>query len=47
MKANERGYRWDILQNVRSPLDSMIMWVVIIVAIFAMAITFFPNDSPQ
>ena len=37
--------RWDILQ--RSPLDSMIMWVVIIVAIFAMAITFFPNDSPQ
>ena len=36
---------YDILQ--RSPLDSMIMWVVIIVAIFAMAITFFPNDSPQ
>ena len=29
--------RWDVLQNERSPLDSIVMWVVIIVVIIAMA----------
>ena len=29
--------RWDVLQNERSPLDSMVMWVVIIVVTIAMA----------
>ena len=29
--------RWDVLQNERSPLDSIVMWVVVIVVIIAMA----------
>jgi hypothetical protein len=29
--------RWDVLQNERSPLDSMVMWTVIIAVIIAMA----------
>ncbi|KAF8807999.1 hypothetical protein BYT27DRAFT_7190091 [Phlegmacium glaucopus] len=29
--------RWDVLQNERSPLDSMVMWSVIIAVIVAMA----------
>jgi hypothetical protein len=48
--------RWDVLQNERSPLDSMVMWVVIIIVITAMAaackcfitpVLSFSNDSLQ
>jgi calcium permeable stress-gated cation channel len=48
--------RWDVLQNERSPLDSIVMWVVIIVVIIAMAasckclstpVLSFSNDSLQ
>lgn len=48
--------RWDVLQNERSPLDSMVMWAVIIAVIIAMAaarkclsasVLSFSNDTLQ